>query len=124
MSTVPSSSLATLPRPKPDLSHTRRPKSSIGIFFWRCRMWFEATFVLSMLEPWEKIIILTIFLGTVLLVMTGLVKYLPEHISIMQRRAMYYLWGQEGDERLLWQWLGVSAAANVAEGAPGLYKEL
>ncbi|KAF5381664.1 hypothetical protein D9615_005462 [Tricholomella constricta] len=149
MSTMAASTLACLPKAKPDHSFARPPKSKLGLFLWRRRMWFESTFVLSMLEPWEKILLcksipsllvltteltplyglVTIFVGTFILVMTGLVKYLPEHIVIMQRRAVYYLWGQEGDERLLWQWLGigVSAAANVTEGTPGLpglYKAL
>ncbi|KAF7307263.1 Fip1 domain-containing protein [Mycena indigotica] len=48
---------AHLPPPKPDHSFTRRPESPIAVFFWRRRMWFESTFVLSMLEPWEKILL-------------------------------------------------------------------
>lgn len=47
-----------------------------------------------------------IFSLTFILVVTGLIKYLPEHLVKMQGRATYYLFGQEGDERLLWQWLG------------------
>jgi hypothetical protein len=47
------------------------------------------------------------FLLSTVLVLTGLYQYLPQHLRIMQRRAMYYLWGQEGDGRLLWQWIGV-----------------
>ena len=46
-----------LPPPKPDHSFTEKPSSALGQFFWRRRMWFEATFVLSMLEPWEKILL-------------------------------------------------------------------
>ena len=41
----------------------------------------------------------------------------------MQRRAIYYLWGQEGDERLLWQWLGLGVSAGSGGGAE-LHKEL
>jgi hypothetical protein len=43
-----------LPTPRPDHRSTRRPSSKLGVFLWRRRMWFESTFVLSMLEPWEK----------------------------------------------------------------------
>ncbi|KAJ6584310.1 hypothetical protein B0H10DRAFT_1688959, partial [Mycena sp. CBHHK59/15] len=93
---------------KPNHASTRRPPgSAIGQFIWRRRMWFEGTFVLSMLEPWEKILLLTLFAGLCLLVLSGIFTYLPHHLVIMQRRAVYYLWGQEGDERLLWQWLGL-----------------
>jgi hypothetical protein len=35
----------------------RPPKSALGAFLWRRRMWFEATFALSMLEPWEKVLV-------------------------------------------------------------------
>ncbi|KAF9465887.1 hypothetical protein BDZ94DRAFT_1132914, partial [Collybia nuda] len=96
-----------LPTPKPDLRYPRRPTSKIGIFFWRRRVWFESTFVLSMLEPWEKVMLMTIFVSLYILVLTGLFRFLPRHLVVMQRRAVYYLWGQEGDERLLWQWLGL-----------------
>ena len=51
----------------------------------------------------------TIFTVLFILVVTGLFKYLPHHLVIMRGRAMYYLWGQEGDERILWQWLGLAS---------------
>ncbi|KAJ7040738.1 hypothetical protein C8F04DRAFT_913096, partial [Mycena alexandri] len=95
-----------LPPPKPDHSFTRRPNSNLGVWLWRRRIWFESTFVLSMLEPWEKILLLTIFAAFFLLVCSGIVMYFPHHLVVMQRRAIYYLWGQEGGERALWQWLG------------------
>ncbi|EDQ99856.1 uncharacterized protein LACBIDRAFT_315191 [Laccaria bicolor S238N-H82] len=98
-----------LPTPRPDHRSTRRPSSKLGVFLWRRRMWFESTFVLSMLEPWEKFLMLTIFTVLFILVVTGLFKYLPHHLVIMRGRAMYYLWGQEGDERILWQWLGLAS---------------
>ncbi|KAJ7705375.1 hypothetical protein B0H17DRAFT_666467 [Mycena rosella] len=106
---------AHLPPPKPDHSHTRKPTSALGVFLWRYRMWFEATFVLSMLEPWEKILLITIFAVLFFLVCSGIIMYLPTHLGVMQNRAVYYLWGQEGGERLLWQWLGLTT---------GLHKEL
>jgi hypothetical protein len=33
------------------------PKSAVGKFIWRQKMWVEATFALSMLERWEKIMV-------------------------------------------------------------------
>lgn len=33
------------------------PRSAAGVFLWRRRVWFETTFALSMLEPWEKVLI-------------------------------------------------------------------
>jgi len=54
---------------------------------------------------------------------------MPHHLVVMRRRAVYYLWGQEGDERLLWQWLGLGAGENASAAAAvvgklGLHKEL
>ncbi|KAF9559089.1 hypothetical protein CPC08DRAFT_666792 [Agrocybe pediades] len=111
-----------LPPAKPDHAFTRPPKSKLGIFLWRRRMWFESTFVLSMLEPWEKILLLTTFALLFFLVFTGVFKYMPQHLVVMRRRAIYYLWGQEGDERILWQWLGLVAENSTASAL--LRKEL
>lgn len=43
--------------PKPDYSDTRPPNSRIGAIFWRYKIWFEGTFVLSVLEYWEKLVV-------------------------------------------------------------------
>ncbi|KAG8213246.1 hypothetical protein J3R82DRAFT_11715, partial [Butyriboletus roseoflavus] len=67
----------------------------------RQRLKFEATLAFSMLEPWEKILSMIIFMFFTLLLVSGLYQYLPQHVSIMRQRATYYLWGQDGDERLL-----------------------
>jgi len=48
---------------------------------------------------------------------------MPHHLMFLRRRAFYYLWGQEGDERLLWQWLGLAGPTEGVTGG-GLLKEL
>ncbi len=51
---------SVLPASKPDHRATRPPPkgtSSLRMFLWRQRIWFESTFVLSMLEPWEKVLL-------------------------------------------------------------------
>jgi len=152
---MPATTMSRLPPPKPNHDFTRRPSSKLGIFFWRQRMWFESTFVFSMLEPWEKIMLcktcfytwtsilspfeifllhvwffqsiadglhtVCIFILLFVLLVTGIVKYLPHHLRFLSGRTIYYLWGREGDERLLWQWLGV-VGANTGTG--NLHKEL
>ena len=35
----------------------RPPRSLVGKFLWRRRVWVEVTFALSMLEPWEKFLV-------------------------------------------------------------------
>jgi len=53
------------------------------------------------------------------LVITGLFKYLPHHLNVMHRRAMYYLFGQEGDPR---QWF--EFCKGIGNGVRDLLKEL
>ncbi|KAG7095156.1 hypothetical protein E1B28_005935 [Marasmius oreades] len=105
--------------PKPDARCTRPPKSRMGpvYYSWRIRMWIEGTFVLHMLEPWEKLLILLIFLVSLVLLMTGVVRYLPHHLSVMQRRSAYYLWGNENDEGWVLHWIGkaIGSSAVTAE---------
>ena len=52
--------MSTSTKPTFDPATYRKPKSAIGAFVWRWKMWFEATFVFSMLEPWEKILLSTL----------------------------------------------------------------
>lgn len=35
----------------------RAPKSAFGRFLWKWRLWVEVTFALSMLQPWEKVLV-------------------------------------------------------------------
>ena len=43
-----------------------------------------------------------IYLVVFVLILVYLVLYLPQHVVVMQRRAVYYLWGEEGDEKVWW----------------------
>ncbi|KAK2467907.1 hypothetical protein APHAL10511_000202 [Amanita phalloides] len=99
MSSIITKPPAVLPRPRPDRGYASNPpKSRLGYFLWRRRMWFESTFALTVMEPWEKFVMLTIFGILFVLIMTGFVKYLPHNLALMHRRAMYYLWGHEGGD--------------------------
>lgn len=35
----------------------RAPKSAFGTLIWKWRLWIEVTFALSMLQPWEKVLV-------------------------------------------------------------------
>ncbi|KAF9067745.1 hypothetical protein BDP27DRAFT_1328340 [Rhodocollybia butyracea] len=100
------------PPPRPDFRAFRPPKSQskFAYLLWRIQMWIEGTFALAMLEPWEKI--LMIFLTTFTLMATGIFRYLPQHISVMKGRAVYYLWGNESGESTVLQWLGRNSASS------------
>ena len=58
--------------------------------------------------------VVTIVLLLMTLIVTGLYQYMPHHLLIMQRRALYYLFGSEGSERSLWQWMGIGNAGGSA----------
>lgn len=61
-----------------------------------------------------KHIIVTVFASLFCLFMTGIIRYLPHHISVMHSRAVYYLWGQEDQASSLWQWIGKGAAPTAS----------
>ncbi|KAG8872715.1 hypothetical protein FRC20_009127 [Serendipita sp. 405] len=71
------------------------PQSSFSKFLWRKKMWVEATFALSMLERWEKILVVSLFLLVCLLFVAGSTIYLPQHLLFLTRRARFYLLGSE-----------------------------
>ena len=58
--------------------------------------------------------VVTIVVLLMTLIVTGLYQYMPHHLLIMQRRALYYLFGSEGSERSLWQWMGIGNAGGNA----------
>ncbi|SJK97218.1 uncharacterized protein ARMOST_00469 [Armillaria ostoyae] len=66
--------------PKPDFTFARPPKSKVA-FFWRWRIWFEATFAFTVLEPWEKMVLLVIVFISVAFCLATLFKYLPQQIE-------------------------------------------
>ncbi|KAI9066154.1 hypothetical protein FKP32DRAFT_1538490, partial [Trametes sanguinea] len=76
----------------PQLPYSK-PRGALATFFWRRRVWLEVTFALSMLEPWEKILIMLVLYATSLLLTVGAFLYLPQHLYFLQSRAAYYLFG-------------------------------
>ncbi|KAK7689580.1 hypothetical protein QCA50_007372 [Cerrena zonata] len=92
----------------------RPPKNPIGAFLWRRRIWLETTFGLSLLEPWEKILVLVIIYLIVTLMLAGLYEFIPQQITPLYNRLLYYLFGHElnGD-------VGVSLRRLVVERQAG-----
>ncbi|KAL6302928.1 hypothetical protein BKA93DRAFT_703001, partial [Sparassis latifolia] len=73
----------------------RPPRSPAAAFLWRRRLWFETTFALSMIQPWEKVLVLLISYATLLFVLLAAYAYLPAHLTYLRARAAYYLLGAE-----------------------------
>ncbi|KAJ3877962.1 hypothetical protein F5051DRAFT_241682 [Lentinula edodes] len=84
------------PPARPNLKAFRAPDKSQSKFFyllWRIQMWVEGTFGLAVLEPWEKALLLMIFLITSILLVTGIIRFLPQHMLDVKGRVVYYLFG-------------------------------
>ncbi|KAH9855495.1 hypothetical protein C2E23DRAFT_857683 [Lenzites betulinus] len=75
----------------------RPPKSAVGAYIWRRRMWIETTWGLSVLEPWEKILVLAFFYLLTTLVFTGVYKFVPHRGPLVYRRLLYYILGNEAE---------------------------
>ncbi|KAI0780342.1 hypothetical protein BD413DRAFT_607668 [Trametes elegans] len=73
----------------------RPPKNALGAFLWRRRFWLETTSGLSLLEPWEKILVLAIFYLLLTLVFTGLYKFVPQQAPLLYHRLLYYFFGND-----------------------------
>ncbi|KIP01632.1 hypothetical protein PHLGIDRAFT_80323 [Phlebiopsis gigantea 11061_1 CR5-6] len=76
----------------------KAPESSVGAYLWRKRLWFETTFALSMMQPWEKLVLLVGLTSCFVLFGTAGYLYLPDHIAFVAGRAKYYLLGQENPD--------------------------
>ncbi|EIW60067.1 uncharacterized protein TRAVEDRAFT_119988 [Trametes versicolor FP-101664 SS1] len=72
-----------------------KPSSPVARFFWRRRIWIEATFALSMMEPWERFIVMYVVYAILLALAFAAFFYLPHHLSFLHGRAAYYLYGSD-----------------------------
>ncbi|KAL7416784.1 hypothetical protein BDY24DRAFT_378242 [Mrakia frigida] len=78
----------------------RPPPPGLRRFFWRQRIWFEATFGLAMLDTWEIIMVYSILLFFTSFLLLSIYYYLPTHVSFLRRRAAYYITGDESSSLL------------------------
>lgn len=88
----------------------RPPKNPVGAFLWRRRMWVETTMGLSVLEPWEKVMILLIFYLLLTITATGVYRFLPQQLDVLHQRMAYYFFGHEADKS------GVQAVQQLVSG--------
>ncbi|KAG8905729.1 hypothetical protein FRB99_008366 [Tulasnella sp. 403] len=73
----------------------RAPDGAIERWIWAKRLRFESTFAMSMLEPWEKVLGLSVLILLWSLLIFSGYYYLPPHIRFVLRRAKYYLLGED-----------------------------
>ncbi|CCM01256.1 uncharacterized protein FIBRA_03305 [Fibroporia radiculosa] len=84
------------------------PNSLLGAFLWRKRMLIECTFGLTVLESWEKALLLCLIYLILTLIITGLYKYAPQYAVFVKQRTAYYLFGpqfQGGDRGEVAEWV-------------------
>ncbi|KAL8292569.1 hypothetical protein RQP46_001181 [Phenoliferia psychrophenolica] len=63
-------------------------------FFQRSWVWYESSFAISMLEPWEKILLHTFALALLFLFYFAVSTYLPAQLKRISGRVMFYLYGE------------------------------
>ncbi|TYJ54386.1 hypothetical protein B9479_004974 [Cryptococcus floricola] len=78
--------------------YTARPPPGFRRKLWDWSTTFEVTFALSMMQPWEKAVIWTTLALITLLFWFSLYSYLPAHVTYLQRRYAYYVYGDENVE--------------------------
>ena len=69
----------------------RPPRSLLGKFFWRQRVWVEVTFALSMLEPWEKFLVseyTPLYLCRLFAFSSPCAGYFPSLLSLWSRAVL------------------------------------
>ncbi|PCH42008.1 hypothetical protein WOLCODRAFT_73456 [Wolfiporia cocos MD-104 SS10] len=97
------------------------PRNALAAFAWRRRVWLETTFALSMMQPWEKVLVacfVSLLLGSLV---TGMYLYLPHHLSYIHGRAMYYLLGYDAGVSSAWKWSASwMTSGNVSSWAGGV----
>ncbi|EPS97129.1 hypothetical protein FOMPIDRAFT_1129140 [Fomitopsis schrenkii] len=82
----------------------RAPRSKLAAFLWRRRVWLETTFALSMMQPWEKVVVVCVFwLFMVVFLISGYL-YFPHHVRYVFGRTRYYLSGRELDVPAALKW--------------------
>lgn len=60
----------------------------------------EGTFVLSMLEAWEVLFVIVVFVVLNVLLWYSLIHYFPRHIQQVATRALYYVYGNHPPPQL------------------------
>ncbi|KAI0055972.1 hypothetical protein BV25DRAFT_1814872 [Artomyces pyxidatus] len=96
-----------------ELAPYKAPRNFVARFAWRWRLWFEATFVFTLLEPWEKGVLITILGVFLTLFLTGIYKYLPYHLAFVYQRGKYYLLGTEQGDWSSVQRAGTAVLASL-----------
>ncbi|EIN05473.1 hypothetical protein PUNSTDRAFT_115908 [Punctularia strigosozonata HHB-11173 SS5] len=71
----------------------RPPEGALQRFVWRRKIWIEVTFGLSVLEPWEKALVWSVFALMTVLFVTGFYRLMPQHLDLVHRRTVYYVTG-------------------------------
>ncbi|CCO28843.1 hypothetical protein RSOLAG1IB_00516 [Rhizoctonia solani AG-1 IB] len=70
-----------------------KSRSPARKLLWRKRVWFESTFGLSVMEPWERFMVLTLFFAAWALLTVACYRTLPSTLQFWSERTMFYLHG-------------------------------
>ncbi|EJD07823.1 uncharacterized protein FOMMEDRAFT_137984 [Fomitiporia mediterranea MF3/22] len=71
----------------------KEPDTPYAALLWRLYMWITTTFALSVMEPWEKLLVITTIGFIFALIGIGIVRYMPQFVVDSTQRTQYYLLG-------------------------------
>ncbi|KAI0055987.1 hypothetical protein BV25DRAFT_1832756 [Artomyces pyxidatus] len=89
-----------------EMAPYKPPSHPIARCIWRWRLRFECLFALTVLEPWEKGLYLTIMGLFLTLVLTWVWNFLPRYMTFVLHRGMFYLMGTDVGESASLQEVG------------------
>ncbi|KAL5505005.1 hypothetical protein ACEPAH_7668 [Sanghuangporus vaninii] len=88
---TPSSSVAQGEEKKKKMY--KQPDQPLAALLWRLSLWISVTFGLSVMEPWEKLLVVIVVALILGLIGLGFVRFIPQFISLSLARTRYYLLG-------------------------------
>ncbi|KAJ3931016.1 MAG: hypothetical protein NXY57DRAFT_1082686 [Lentinula lateritia] len=115
------------PPARPNLKAFRAPDKSQSKFLyllWRIRMWVEGTFGLAVLEPWEKALLLVIFLITSILLVTGIIRFLPQHMLDVKGRIKQDRQKREFEQTQLGEFIKYKEALDLEHPSLETFKKV
>ncbi|KAI0917478.1 hypothetical protein AcW1_007331 [Taiwanofungus camphoratus] len=91
------------------------PRNPVAAFFWRKRVIVETSTGTVGLDVWEKVLVVSVFFLMLTYVCTGIIKYLPQYLMLLQRQVLYHLCdnGRESIGPVIQEWAAQNASRDL-----------
>ncbi|KAL5483549.1 hypothetical protein ACEPAI_8781 [Sanghuangporus weigelae] len=73
----------------------KQPDQPFAALLWRLSLWISVTFGLSVMGPWEKLLVVIVVALILGLIGFGFVRFIPQFVSVSFARTRYYFLGQD-----------------------------